>query len=396
MPWTEKHRPKIFDEVKGQSPAVGKVMEFLRNFPSRKKAIILHGPPGTGKTTLAHVAANESGAEIFELNASDFRGKNKLDEVLKPALEQQPLVKKGKIILVDEADGISGFEDRGGISELLRLIELSNYPIIITANDVWQKKLAPLRKKSELVQLKEIDYKTIKSILIGILKKENKFIENDVLTRIAINAKGDLRAAVNDLQTAAGIEKSEISKISFDERNKEIDIFNALRAVFKGNPVNDTLRVFDSVNMPIDEIILWIEENIPLEYKGEELAKAYDLLSRVDIFKGRIYKQQYWRFLVYENILLSYGISASKNPSIISRGNFTSYRKPSRILKIWLNNQRTAKKKSIAMKYAKYVHIGEKRAMAEFPIIRQIIKSNQKIQKELKLDEEEIAYLKKH
>ena len=64
--------------------------------------------------------------------------------------------------------------------------------------------------------------------------------------------------------------------------------------------------------MPLDEIILWVEKNLPMEYEGEELARAFDLLSKVDVFKGRIYKQQYWRFLVYENAFLSYGISSSK------------------------------------------------------------------------------------
>jgi hypothetical protein len=58
-----------------------------------------------------------------------------------------------------------------------------------------------------------------------------------------------------------------------------------------------------------------------------------------------------------------------------------------------LNNQRTAKKKTIAKKYAKLVHVGEKRALREFPIIKQIIKSDDNIQKELKLTEEEIEYL---
>ncbi len=142
--------------------------------------------------------------------------------------------------------------------------------------------------------------------------------------------------------------------------------------------------------MSTDEIILWIEENIPAEYQGEELAKAYEALSRTDIFKGRIYKQQYWRFLVYENIFLSYGISASKKNL---KTGFTTYKRPTRILKIWLNNQRTAKKKSISQKYAKYVHVGTKRAMNEFPILKQILKSSPTIQKELKLNEEEIEYL---
>ena len=162
--------------------------------------------------------------------------------------------------------------------------------------------------------------------------------------------------------------------------------------IFKGKPTKDTLKLFDSVNMPIDEIILWVEENIPLEYQGEELAKAYERLSKVDVFKGRIYKQQYWRFLVYENILLSYGMAAAKKGV---KTDFTSYKKPTRILKIWLNNQRTAKKKSIAEKYAKQTHMSHKSAMKEFSIIKQILK-NTSIRDELKLDEEEFAYLENH
>ena len=394
MPWTEKHRPKNFEEVKGQDEAIVRIKSFIDKFNSlgtkktgTKKALILHGPPGTGKTTIAHVMAQSTNSEIFELNASDLRSKTKLNEILRPATEQRSLIKQNKIILVDEVDGISKV-DWGGITELISIINSTPYPIIITANDIWHKKLAPLRKKAELIQLKEINYRTIKEILISILNKENKFIDNQILTDISIKAKGDLRAAINDLQTISKMEDP--SSVIFDERNKETDIFNSLKQIFKTNPTNETLKVFDSVNMSIDEIILWVEENIPLEYEGEELAKAFDRLSKTDVFKGRIYKKQYWRFLVYENILLSYGIAASKkNP----KTGFTSYKKPTRILKIWLNNQRTIKKKSIAQKYAAYVHVGKKRAMNEFPILKQIIKSDVQIQKELKLNEEEIEYL---
>jgi len=392
MQWTEKYRPKFFVDIRGQSLAVEKVREFVRNFSSdkqTKKPIIFHGPPGTGKTALAYVTANETNSEIFELNASDLRNKEKLNEILKPAMEQKSLTKENKIILVDEIDGISGV-DRGGITQLISLINFTNYPIIITANNVWSKKLSALRRKSELIQLKEIDYKTIKDVMIFILRKERNFVDNDILTNLAIKAKGDLRAAINDLQTIASMDEP---SLFLDERNKETDIFNALRLIFKGKPLNDVLKIFDSVNMPIDEIILWVEENIPTEYQGEALARAYDLLSKVDVFKGRIYKQQYWRFLVYENIFLSYGISSSKKDT--TNFGFTSYKKPTRILKIWLNNQRTAKKKSIAQKYARYVHVGEKRALKEFPLIKQIINSNPQIQKELKLSDEEISYLEK-
>lgn len=392
MNWTEKYRPRSFEEIKGQDEAIIKIKKFIENFnlgkltKTSKKAMILHGLPGTGKTTLAHVIAKYVDSEIFELNASDLRNRIKLQEILKPAIEQKSLIKKNKIILVDEVDGISAV-DRGGLGELLSLIEITSYPVIITANNVWDRKLSPLRRKSEMVQLREINYRIIKEIAIDILRKEKKFIENNVLTKIAVKAKGDLRAAINDLQTESGIEKP---GADVGERNKEGDIFNALRTIFKGKTENEILKVFDSVNMNIDEIILWVEKNIPAEYRGEELARAFDLLSKTDIFKRRIYKQQYWRFLIYENIFLSYGISASKKQA---RFGFTSYKKPDRILKIWLSNRKNEKKKSIAKKYSRYVHIGHKRATNEFPMIKNFLK-NPRVQKELRLSEDEIEYIK--
>ena len=186
--WTEKYRPKFFTDIKGQDLAVGKIRELLKSL--NPKALILHGPPGTGKTSLVYAAAQETNSEIFELNASDLRNKEKLKETLRPAIEQKSLSKEKKIILVDEVDGIS-VVDRGGLTELISLINLSSYPIIITANDIWNKKFSALRKKTELVQLKEIDYKTIKDIMIFIMRKEKNVVDNDILTNIAIKAKGD-------------------------------------------------------------------------------------------------------------------------------------------------------------------------------------------------------------
>ncbi|MEK6936190.1 MAG: replication factor C large subunit [Nanoarchaeota archaeon] len=386
LPLIEKYRAKTFSEIKGQDLVIQELKTFFKSFP-KKRALILNGPVGTGKTSMAIALAKEFDSELFELNASDLRNRLKLDEVLKPSLQQKSLFGKKKLILMDEADGITG-SDRGGLPELLVLIDRSPYPMIITANDIWQRKFNLLRKKCQIITLKELRQEIIFNIISEILKKENKDVKLETQTLIAKKSKGDVRAALNDLQSIFNLgEDAFIEEIG--EREKQDTIFNALKKIFQYPTNPETINAYDSTQMELDEIILWVEENIPMEYQGEALVKAYDALSRADLFKGRIYKQQYWRFLVYENFFLSVGISsATKQKSI----KFTSYKKPSRILKIWLSNQINAKKKSIIEKYARFTHMSKKKANKEAFLIPFII--DQIAEKKLDLDEKETDWLK--
>lgn len=390
VPWCEKYRAQCFKDIKGQDLAIDKINVFLKTFP-KKRAIALHGPPGVGKTSLAYAVACEMDAEILELNASDLRNKAKISEIIGPASQQRSLFKKHKIILVDEVDGVSAVKDRGGLGELLGLIEKSAFPVIITANDIWQQKFSLLRQKTEVVQLKELDYKIILGILKEVCEKENCAVSGEVMTSIAIRARGDIRAALNDLQLLSKMDRPELLK-EVGERNKEQSIFSALQYVFKNAKIDsDMIKVYDEVNMPIDDIFLWVEENLPLEYKGAELAKALDALSLADVFRGRIQRQRHWRFMVYEYFLLGPAIAGVKN---YNRAGWTGYKKPSRILKIWLQNQRSLKKKEICKKYAQHCHISVKTAMKDWLLVKQILQKPS-IRVDLKLNEEEIAYLDK-
>ncbi|MDD5193695.1 MAG: replication factor C large subunit [Candidatus Nanoarchaeia archaeon] len=385
LPFIEKYRANNLNQIKGQDSAIAEARMFLKMFP-KKKALIINGPAGNGKTSIVLALAKENDMELFELNASDLRNRASLEAVLKPASLQNSLFKKSKIILMDEADGITG-TDRGGVPELIALIEKTKFPIIITANDIWDKKFSLLRQKCQIINLRELNENIVLDIITEVVKKECKKITPENLVLIANKCKGDIRAALNDLESVLNLgEEMRIENI--DEREKDIGIFEALKKIFQMPLDKKTLEVFDDVDMEIDEIMLWMEENIPSEYYGKPLAKAYDSLSKADLFKGRIYRQQYWRFLVYQNFFLSAGISASTK---LKNKEFKKYNRPTRILKIWMANQKNAKKKSLILKYARFNHMSVKKAMKEYFLLPLII--NEKMKKTLDLDDNEIDYL---
>lgn len=385
--FAEKYRAYTYEDIIGQDAAIKEIENFILTFPKGKKSLILYGPAGTGKTTLAIAAAKKHNVEILELNASDVRNRKKLEEVVSPAVTQQSLFKKGKLILMDEADGITG-TDIGGVPELVKLIEETQFPMVLTCNDVWQTKMSPLRAKSKLVELKPLSLLTIVDILKDVCQKEKLQKESSFLMQIAIKSQGDVRAALNDLQSYS---KSETIFVdTAEKRDVEDSIFNILKKIFKER--GDFLEIFDHTSLSLDEILLWLEENIPKEYKGEALLKAYSALANADIFRGRIYKNQSWRFLIYQNAFQSAGISYAK-PKALS--GFTKYERPKRVLKIWIHNQKIAKKKSIAIKFARLVHCSAKRAMRDFNLLLPII-NKESVRTKLDLSDEELAFLESH
>jgi len=388
MPLIEKYRVKSLNEIRGQQIAVSEIRDFLRMFPA-KKALILNGPVGTGKTSMVIALAKENDKELFELNASDLRNRKSLEAVLRPSLEQQSLFGKGKLILMDEADGITG-SDRGGLPELIALISKTKVPILITANDIWGKKFSLLRKTCKIVSLKELREEDVRGIVVDVLQKEGKKIKDTTIDLIVKGARGDVRAALNDLESVILLGEENIDEISL--REKKQDIFNDLKKLFQNQTDEKTLRIFDNSGLSMDEILLWIEENIPLEYQGKALFKAYESLSKADIFKGRIYRKQYWRFMVYQSFFLSGGIASATK---LKNNRFISYNKPTRILKIWMSNMRNAKIKAIVEKYARLCHMSKKKAMRDKRLLPFILENmNDKTSKLMDLEEKEIEYLK--
>lgn len=398
-PLIKKYSPNSTKEIIGQQEAISQLNSFILNFKKqKKKAVLLYGPTGTGKTSAAYALAKEHDLEIYELNASDFRNKEQIKQKLGSAVKQQSLFSKSKLILVDELDGISGTKDRGGIPEIIRLIQQSSFPIILTLRNPYDLKFSSLRSKTNMIEFKPIALKEMVPFLKNICKKEKIELDESSLKSIVRRSGGDLRATINDLEIISPMK--EITKESLEDlgiREKEESIIEALIKIFKSTDPKIAITAFNYVNEDLDQQLLWLDENLPKEYeKPLDLKRAYDKLSKADIFRRRIKRWQHWRFLVYINALITAGIAVSKDEKY---NKFVQYKPTGRLLKMWWAKQKAMKKKAIAAKIALNTHTSAKQTIKSMPYFQFIFRKDKQMAagmaEELDLDNEEIAWLKK-
>jgi len=398
-PFVHKYTAGSTKEIFGQAEAVKKLKNFVMGFRNeKKKSVLIYGPSGTGKTCSVYAIAGELGYEVLEVNASEFRNAEQIQQKVGNAMRQASLFAKGKIMLIDEIDGLSGHEDRGGIQAVAKLIGGSPYPVVLTATNPFDNKFSALRSKSNLMEFRQLDYISIFQILKRICDGEKIKYEDDLLKSLARRSAGDARAAINDLQ-ALTQEKKELAKESLDElseRNRTEKIMAALNKIFKTTDLKIAISAFDNVGEDLDEQILWIDENLPREYtKPQDLSNAYDMLSRADVFRRRIRRWQHYRFLVYINAFLTAGIAAAKKEK---NSQFAEYKPTGRILKIWWANQRLARKKAIAERIASKTHSSKKEILKNtMPYLPAMFSSKEmagSIANEFELDDDDVKWIK--
>jgi len=347
-----KYKPKSLNEIIGQNSAISK----LRKAVNEKRPVLIYGVPGIGKSSSVYALAKDLGYEIMEVNAGDYRNKEQIDEKVGSSARQASLFSKGKIILIDEIDGLNN-KDRGAITEIVSILKETEHSVVIIGNDVLDSKFKDLRKVCELIQFDKLNYTDVLKILKNIIINENKTSEGLDLRELAVNSNGDARSAINDLELLM------INNDKISSRDKKETIANALKNIFKTKNQNEILKGIELLDEDLDEVFLWLEENIPYEYQNEVLKDAYDYLSKADVFRGRIRRWQYWRYLVYESALMNLGVSFSKDKE---DNKVVNYKRNSRILKIWINNRREDRKKELSEKLSKDLHMSKNKFMKEF------------------------------
>ncbi|KAI4724633.1 DNA replication factor C, large subunit [Aureobasidium sp. EXF-10728] len=225
--WTVKYAPTQLAQICGNKGQVEKLSAWLRNFHknARKdfklagkdgsgtyRAVMIHGPPGIGKTTAAHLVAKLEGFDIVESNASDTRSKKLVESGLKGVLSTTSLMgyfsagevetsKKKMVLIMDEVDGMSA-GDRGGVGALAAVCKKTQVPMILICNDRKLPKMKPFDFVTFDLPFRRPSNDMIRARIATIAHREGLKMPPNVMNALIEGTGADIRQVVNMISTA--------------------------------------------------------------------------------------------------------------------------------------------------------------------------------------------------
>ncbi len=422
--WTEKYRPKTIREIIGNPIQIRKLktwaLEWEKGNP-QKKAIVLSGKPGIGKTSAAYVIARQFKWLPIELNASDARNASAIDAVATAGATHQTFSDTGefistklggrKLIIIDEADNLfektrkegnegKDFGDKDGKKTIVKTVQVTKQPIILIVNDDYQLfKGSGSSLRNDCIHLKM--YPPKPSEIIPLLKhiciRENIRVDSKVLFFISESCEGDIRSAVRDLQSIC-MNKKQVLKTDIDvlgRRDRSQQIFNVLRDIFQ---TKDSVVIQHHVQMAQEDpqmMLLWVAENLPKSYNSfEDISLAFEALSKADIYLGRTYRRSQYGLWSYACDLSTIGVSLSKKGTYQPvKYQFPSWLKQTSKYKHVLSAQQ-----SVIEKIAHHHHCSTKKARSSiFTQLKMMVSNDMELGltliKKLSLTEEEAIIL---
>uniref|UniRef100_A0A0K0F6Z1 Replication factor C subunit 1 (inferred by orthology to a human protein) n=1 Tax=Strongyloides venezuelensis TaxID=75913 RepID=A0A0K0F6Z1_STRVS len=277
------------------------------------KAALLSGPPGVGKTTCATLVCKELGLNYVQLNASDSRGKKVLQEKIEEYLQTKTINsffkslkskdkssnKLEQVLIMDEVDGMSGSDDRAGISELILMIKNTKIPIICICNDRFNRKISSLANHCFDLRFAKPTVNQVRARLMTIASNEGMKIPLEKMSNVVEASNLDIRQSIYNLQ----LMKFSGDTKDLSSKDTDVNIFDAARQILDPRTsLLDRRRLYftDYSIMP-----LFIQQNYvniePVKLNKKEtlkaLSKSASVLSDVDVFERQIRTNQDWPLL---------------------------------------------------------------------------------------------------
>lgn len=360
--WADKYAPKTLDDLVGNRGQIQKFIAWLDDWndvvlKGQKKstkpvfqrgskpqfenlnarACLITGDPGIGKTSSVRLIAKLKGYKTMETNASDKRNKESINTTVSVLQNNLTLfggeLQQKNLIVMDEVDGMSGNDDRGGIAAVIELIKKTKNPIVCIANDRQSPKLRSLANHCYDLKFAKPDKRQVVLRMIQICKAEGIECEPNALENLCESFGNDIRQCLGFLQiyslTHKKIKFSDISnkKLGKDE-TVMLTNFDAaarlLRSQSKNLPYKQLLDMFfidySLIPLLIQENYLHTFNTGNFRTRTEELEKlslASDLISYGDTLDNKIYSTMDWRLLSDKGLISSCMICKLNSGSVI-------------------------------------------------------------------------------
>ncbi len=379
--WTVKYRPKTTVDIAGNKAAIEKLIEWLESWSKKrpsKAAALLYGPPGVGKTVVSEAVAHERGWDLVEINASDQRTGDMLSKTAGLASTQATLGNRGRLVLLDEVDGINLRQDHGAVTTILGVIKESKFPIVLTANDPWDPKIRPLREACLQIELKRLGLREGLPLLKSVLAKENVDADEEALRLLLQKNNGDIRSTLNDLQviTRKGgkLSVNEVNWLAWRDRTESI--FEVLRVVFNSTTVAAARRATSVSDVDHEMLFQWILENAPSQItEPHEFSEAMNALAEADMFYARIRKTQQWHLLSYALDLMTAGVAIAKRTRSMG---WVPMKFPQKIATMSRTRTMREQRKALGVAIGVKSHVSARRALQLYmPLIQFVLEHDE-------------------
>lgn len=409
--WTEKYRPRTLEDIIGNHQALTVMKKWGQDWHQgtvQKKALVLCGGPGVGKTSAALALAHDQGWESVELNASDARNETIIKKIALAGGINETFTttgeyistKKGKnkLIILDEADNLYEREgDRGGKRAIVDTIKKTHQPIILIVNDYYAlvKNNPEIRRLSHQVQFQGGG--NLSRLLEHICIQENITVAPEVIKAITHQAQGDIRSAINDLQSLCQgrtqVDKEACTQLATRDRKSEL--FQGIRKILKARNINHARQAAWELGETPEFLLLWIDENLPREYRdAQDLYRGFQCLSAGDVFLGRARKYQHYHLWSYAHDLLSGGVAVAKKRYYPG---FTRYSFPSWLTEMGRSKNIRSVRNSIAQKLGTQCHMSRHKTRSFLPFFQKLITNDTNyatsMTRLLELTDQELVFL---
>ncbi len=337
--WTDRFSPRTAQDIVGNNSAVSTLRTWLLNWNSEtpgkgtkvptRRAVLISGPPGIGKTSSATLVCEELGLRTLSVNASDSRGKSgDISDGIAGSLSSkvrefvtnssiQLLGERGQmksVLIMDEVDGMAG-GDRGGITELIQLIKITRIPIICICNDRYSQKLKTLANYCMDLPFQRPNKLQVRKLLLDIASSQSLNIDVNAIESLIEISNNDLRSCINQLQLwSMGSTVADATMKM--KKDVTTSIFQAVTTLFS-NDLQQSIDIDQKLALVFqhgDLLPFFIQENYPFMrpansrsdlHRLVHTATAASRISEGDIFTTAINKTQNWAILPVTNIMSS-------------------------------------------------------------------------------------------